>query len=395
MVQDDALPAASGASGMLPAKSKAITRRDVAALKPARGAQEAFIWDATVTGLGLRAYASGRKVWLLQYRDEHGRTRRIGLGDAKAIAPDAARVAAKAHLTQRAIGHDPATRRATTRHGRNVIDLIESYLASRRGHLRTSSLHETERQLRKYAAPLHREPVSVVKRGMIFELHRALTASSGPIQANRVLAALSSMFVWAMRAGLAESNPAALVPRNAEVARERVLSDSELAAIWHATGTGTDYARIVRLLMLTGCRREEIGGLRWDEIEGGMIVLGKDRTKTGAVHEVPLTELAMAQLPARTDRAFVFGQGADAGFSGWSKAKARLDASLGFEWRLHDLRRTLSTRLNEAGVDPHVVEALLGHTVKGVAGVYNRAVYRARRREALQTWAEHIGRLIS
>jgi integrase len=308
--------------------------------------------------------------------------------------PDTARTAARAHLTQRAIGHDPAERRAARRHAARVLDLIEAYLENRRGHMRASSLHETERQLRKYAVTLHGEPVSAVTRARVFELHRAITASSGPIQANRVLAALSSMFVWAMRAGLAESNPAAMVPRNAEVARERVLSDAELAAIWRATGTGSDYARIIRLLMLTGCRREEIGGLRWDEIESGVITLAKDRTKTGVTHEVSLTGLALAQLPARTDRDFVFGLGADAGFSGWSKAKGRLDASLGFAWRLHDLRRTLSTRLNEAGIDPHIVEALLGHAVKGVAGVYNKARYVAQRREALQTWAEHIAGLI-
>lgn len=281
------------------------------------------------------------------------------------------------------------------RQAKRVIDLIESYLASRRGHLRETSLHETERQLRKYVTPFHREAVTAITRARVFELHRALTASSGPIQANRVLAALSSMFVWAMRAGLAESNPAALVPRNAEVARERVLTDSELAAIWRGTGTGSDYHRIIRLLLCTGCRREEIGGLRWDEIEGDAIVLGKARTKTGAVHEAPLTGLALAQLPARYERAFVFGLGADAGFSGWSKAKGRLDTTLGFEWRLHDLRRTMSTRLNEGGTDPHIVEALLGHAGAraGVAGVYNRAEYRAQRLGALATWAEYIERV--
>ena len=136
---------------------------------------------------------------------------------------------------------------------------------------------------------------------------------------------------------------------------------------------GSDYARIVRLLLLTGCRREEIGGLQWQEIEGDMITLGKGRTKTGVIHEVPLTELALAQLPEREDRKFVFGKGD--GFSGWSKAKARLGAAVGFEFRLHDFRRTISTRLNEAGVDPHVVEALLGHAGAraGIAGVLQQS----------------------
>ena len=181
------------------------------------------------------------------------------------------------------------------------------------------------------------------------------------------------------------------MPRNAEVARERVLSNEEIAAIWRATGTGSDYSRIVRMLLLTGCRREEIGGLRWDEIERDVITLGRDRTKTGAVQEVFLGPLALAQLPEREDREFVFGRGRSngAGFSGWSKSKARLDAAVGFEWRLHDLRRTLSTRLNDAGVEPHVVEALLGHAGAraGIAGVYNKAAYREQKRQALEKWA--------
>ena len=125
-------------------------------------------------------------------------------------------------------------------------------------------------------------------------------------------------------------------------------------------GEGERLCGIVRLLLLTGCRCEEIGGLGWQEVEGHAITLGKGRTKTGVVHEVPLTKSAWGQLPEHAaGREFVFGKGE--GFSGWSKAKSRLDAAVGFEWRLHDLRRTISTRLNEAGVDPHVVEALLGH----------------------------------
>jgi len=409
MTPDDAASGMLPASDLLPGRTSAapksraktaalkrvaITKRDAASLKPAPGAAEAFLWDATVTGLALRAYASGRKVWLLQYRDVHGRTRRIGLGDAGALTPEDARKAAGKHLAQKAIGNDPAAARGAARHGKRVAELIELYLKHVRSHIRASTFDQVQRNLMKYAAPLHSEPVSAVGRGDVFKLHGALSASAGAIQANRVLAALSSMFAWAMRAGLAESNPAALVPRNAETVRERVLSNDEVAAILRATGTGSDYARIVRLLLLTGCRREEIGGLQWQEVDGDVITLGKGRTKTGVVHEVPLTELARAQLPERVDdREFVFGKGE--GFSGWSKAKARLDAAVGFEWRLHDLRRTISTRLNEAGVDPHVVEALLGHAGAraGVAGVYNKASYRDQKRQALEKWAKLVSGL--
>jgi integrase len=154
--------------------------------------------------------------------------------------------------------------------------------------------------------------------------------------------------------------------------------------------------------MLTGCRRDEVGGMLWSEIEGALLVVGAARTKTNVPHEVPLSELAIAQLPERNaGRDFVFGEGAR-GFQGWSRSKARLDARLSAcgaslpAWGLHDFRRTLSTRLNEAGVEPHVVEALLGHAgaKQGVAGVYNRASYRRQKTDALRQWSEIIAKIL-
>jgi integrase len=389
------------ASDMLPARkpsSGAITKAMVKSFKPASGASEGFLWDTTVSGLGLRAYASGRKVWLFQYRDVHGRTRRMGLGDAMALSPDEARAAARRLVVQEALGNDPAKARHTDRQGGRVLDLIESYVGHLRGHVRPNTLDHTSRNLRKYAEPLHSEPIAAVDRATVYRLHGTLTKSSGAVQANRVLASLSAMFAWAMKAGLAENNPAALVPRNAEQARERVLTDSELRTLWAATAGEGDYDRIVRLLLLTGCRREEIAGLRWSEIEGDKLVLPASRTKTKVLHEVPLTALALAQLPTPVaGRDLVFGKGGG-GFSGWSRAKARLDEKLGDwpDWGLHDLRRTLSTRLNEADVEPHVVEALLGHAGarSGVAGVYNRASYRVQKRDALELWEKLIQNLI-
>jgi integrase len=226
------------------------------------------------------------------------------------------------------------------------------------------------------------------------------------------------MFTWGMRAGLAKDNPAALVPKNPETPKDRVLSDDELGLIWRASATGGDYDRIVRLLMLTGCRRDEIGGLRWGEVSGSLITIPANRTKTGIVHEVPLPALAREQLPTACDgRDFVFGSG-QGGFSGWWRSKERLDTNIAglrysalaqalgddeaiasyalTPWGLHDFRRTLSTRLNEAGVDPHVVEALLGHAgaKRGIAGVYNRASYARQKSEALDRWADHVAALV-
>ena len=157
---------------------------------------EAFYWDDQVPGLGLRAYASGRRVWLLQYRDGTGRTRRMGLGDVGVLDPDQARAAARVHLTQRAIGNDPAAKRRADRQAVRVSEIVTAYLAHQEQRAKASTLDQTRRNLNKYAAVLHGEAVTAVDRGTIYRLHKSLTASAGPVQANRTLATLSAMFAW-------------------------------------------------------------------------------------------------------------------------------------------------------------------------------------------------------
>ena len=212
-------------------------------------------------------------------------------------------------------------------------------------------------------------------------------------------AALSALWSWGLRAGLveADTNPVAFTVRHPEKPRERTLSDAELNAIWNVTGGSGDYFRIVRLCLLTGCRREEIGGLRWDEIQDDRIVFGPGRMKGNLAHEIALLPMIVTALQARPENAegCVFGR-SGTGFSGWSKSKNQLDATLaksGLQmpaWGLHDLRRTFSTRLHDAGIEPLVVEALLAHKQQGVAAVYNRASFREAKRSALMLWHQIV-----
>jgi integrase len=187
-----------------------------------------------------------------------------------------------------------------------------------------------------------------------------------------------------------------------ETARDRTLSGVELKAIWGATGDGTDYSRIIRLCLLTGCRREEIGGLRWDEIQNDRIVFGSNRMKGNLPHEIALLPMISSALPKRPDdaRGCVFGR-RGTGFSGWSKSKINLGTKLDGlgigmpAWGLHDFRRTFSTRLHDDGVEPLVIEALLAHKQQGVAAVYNRASFREAKRAALMRWHEIVAKEIA
>jgi integrase len=175
--------------------------------------------------------------------------------------------------------------------------------------------------------------------------------------------------------------------------RDRVLTQDELRKLWLNLGDG-HFADIVRLLLLTGQRRSEIGGLTWTEVDFGrkLIVLSPERTKNSRQHEVPLSAQALAILerqPRRNSTEFVFSK-----YMGWDAAKAKLDQRLDIApWRLHDLRRTCATNLGELGVQPHYIEAVLNHQSghkASVAGIYNRAKYAGEMRAALQRWADHI-----
>jgi integrase len=242
-----------------------------------------------------------------------------------------------------------------------------------------------------------------VQRQDIAALLERVTKKSGPIAANRLRSQLSAMWVWGLRSGLidGDGSPVAFTVRHPEKARERTLSDAELKAVWAATNDRVDYSRIVRLCLLTGCRREEIAGLRWAEVQHERIVISSERMKGKAAHEVALVPLISAGMPSRPDDAdgCVFGRNGT-GYSGFSDGKEKLDAKLvksGLDmprWGLHDLRRTFSTKLHDAGVEPIVVEALLAHKQQGVAAVYNRASFRDAKRSALMLWHEMLAVII-
>jgi integrase len=231
---------------------------------------------------------------------------------------------------------------------------------------------------------------------------QVIRKDQGPIAMNRARTYLSSFFNWAIGEGLCESNPVDKTNRNDENSRDRVLKNGELKTIWRVL-PDNDFGKILKLLAYTAQRREEIGGLRVDEVnfKDKQIELPESRTKNGIAHIVPLSPPALAILKTidMDGRTFVFGRTATAGFSGWSDSKIQIDLEAKVEhWTLHDLRRTGSTRMNEQGVLPHVVEAVLNQvsgSKGGVAGTYNKAVYLKEKREALNTLASFIERAVS
>jgi integrase len=177
-----------------------------------------------------------------------------------------------------------------------------------------------------------------------------------------------------------------------------VLTHDELRKLWRSLGDDR-FGNIVRLLLLTGARRAEIGMLQWSEVDLArkMIVLAPARTKNGRQHELPLSTQALAILarqPHRNSSDFLFGE---RGFNVFGRAKQGLDQRVPIaDWRLHDLRRSCATGMAELGIQPWYVEAVLNHQSghkQGVAGTYNRAKHADDMRDALQRWADHIDKI--
>jgi integrase len=193
-----------------------------------------------------------------------------------------------------------------------------------------------------------------------------------------------------------------------ELSRDRILSDDEIRSVWAACDqvTPASYGRIVRALLLSACRLNEIACLQWSEIDGDMAVIPAERVKTKTEHVLPLTSDLAAWLGERSPGYVFSTDGGGSPFSGFSKAKKRLDAIIAMQrqkdeleptaaWRLHDLRRTARSLMSRAGVSTDIAERVLGHVMPGVRGVYDRHAYLSEKREALERLAALVDAIIN
>jgi integrase len=384
-----------------------------------------------VPGLYLRVRKSGARTYVIQWRQAGGQ-RRSTVGKVGVLTLDDARKKARKLLVGIDEGNDPIAAKARAKVSDKLLfeATAKEYLEARAEDMKASSLDQCRRHLKLYFKPFNRLAIGKIDRPLIAAELRTIAKARGPVQADRSRSTLSAFYAWCIGEGYANENPVIGTNKaSADVGRDRVLSDAELVRIWNALPEG-NYGRIVRLLMLTGQRRDEISALRWSEVTGlsltfeeksaAAINLPKERTKNSRPHLVPLSSQAVAvlsEVAEREGRDLVFGEG-EGGFSGFSRCKQRLDEALNEPrsgpvasalrsegvndpmpaWTLHDLRRTMATRMADLGVQPHVIEAVLNHVSghkSGVAGIYNRSTYADEKRAALDLWGAHVAMLLA
>jgi integrase len=374
------------------------------------GKSDVIVFDSALIGFGYRLRAGSgeekvRKSWIVQYR-RAGRSRRLLLGSAEVLTADQARAAAKTALAKVALGEDPQGDKAARREAdkSTFAAVVEDFLEAKDGTIRARSYVETYRYLTGgYFKPLHGMPFDQIARRDVGARLLAIARENGRTAAARARSAISELYSWGMGQGLCGSNP--IIGTNKPKAakpRDRVLSDQELAAVWREAGDG-DFGRAIKLLILTGQRRTEVGGMQWRELSGTTWTIPAGRSKNGHEHALVLGETVLDIIkgtPRIVGREYLFGARAS-GFTTWQHGKRAIDARLGDRvepWRLHDLRRTFATRLCDLGTAPHVVEQILNHRSghrAGIVGVYNHSRYEPEVKAAVELWDRHIRELIA
>ena len=410
-----------------------LTAANIARKAPAEGCLE--VWDTVVPGLALRIWPTKRTYTVTTRLAGSGKQirRRIGTPDSHTLAE--ARDEAREIIKAAAKGQDVASKEALREAAREAQreaerskangfrNVVESYLADtgRNGGANMRSKKLVEQRIENYAMPKFGDrPIADIRRSEVKDLLREIVADGKPVAANRLLGNLKLVWKWAVEADKLEISPIADLDKPAdETSRDRVLTDAELADIWHGAGNLSKvHGAAIKAMLLTGARRNEAAGMKRSELSDGGKVweLPADRSKNGKPHRWPLPALAR-EIVASVDRIdsgdMVFTFDGETAINGWSKIKERLDRKIGearakaagepyeaekhdlAHWTFHDLRRTLATRMHEAlGVPPHIVEACIGHlsgaAKAGVAGVYNRATYWPQRVEAFERWAEYV-----
>ena len=397
--------------------ARALTAKTIENLKP-DPAKRLEIPDPGLTGLYVVIQPSGAKSWALRYRHA-GKPKKLTLGRWPIMGLADARKAASEALQAVELGADPAADKQAAKVAKAADDLSERDkfvnvvdLFMRRHASRNRRADDVAAMLKREVLPkwADRDIHDITKRDVIDVLD-AIVDRGSPVSANRLRAHLNTLFNWAKGRDIVAVNPLdGVKPPAPETARDRVLADDEVKLFWSACDLiGQPFGPLFKLLLLTGQRRGEVGGMTDREINGTVWTIPAARSKNGDEHTVPLPAAAVALLdglPRIAGRAsYIFTTTGASAVSGFTRAKDRLDAEMVKlnegepipAFTLHDLRRTAATGMAGLGFPPHVVEAVLNHrsgTRRGVAGVYNRFTYADEKAAALEAWGRRVLSLV-
>jgi integrase len=391
-----------------------LTEAMIANAKPP-AAGRLMLWDALLPGFGLRITDKGSKSWVVMYRlgGREAARERLTLGKYPALSLAKARDQARSALGDAAKGTVPALARKKQKPLETFAAVAHEFV-ERHAKQRNRSWPETERILLRYVIPeWGSRAADDITRQDVIKLLDGLVDRGAPVMAKQTHSTIRKLFNWAVDRGVISASPCLRLPAPAKAKdRDRVLSDEELADVWRGSDQlGWPFGPVIKLLILTGQRRQEVASMRWPDVsvERALWTLPREMTKTDRAHEVPLSRAALDVLAAvpKVHNEFVFTTNGRGPVANFSVAKLRLDNAITIgrahrgappipEYHLHDLRRTLASGMARLGIAPHVIEKILNHqsgVISGVAAVYNRHAYSDEKRQALEMWGDHVMKL--
>ena len=370
-----------------------LTDRAIRALPFAQRKQYA-VRDAQIRWLALRV-SRASKSWV--YLGRIGRATRTKIGEYPTMSLAAARVEALRWRQLVVQGMNPRRPRAAVH---SFVDVANDYIASMgRRHLRQS--YTVEYEIRRRFIPLWgHHNISAITRADICDMVQDVVEQGHNALAHHAFSYASRLFAYAVERGLIDASPCERIkpvrligPRPL---RLRVLSDSEIKAVW---GVSIPlWSPLVRMLLLTGARRGEVAGARWSEMSADTWVVPPERHKMNAAHVVPIVPALRSlldQLPRWHGCDYVFSANGHAPVTGFTNGKRMIDCASGVTgWTMHDLRRTMRTHLSALPVSDLVRELVIGHARPGLHRVYDQHSYVAEKRHALELWSERLLKIV-
>ena len=370
-----------------------LTEIAVRALKPVAGKQFK-VWDSATPGFGVLVNERS-KSWIVM-RGRERTLKVIGRFPSKSLS-EARLEAKKLLVTDSDVSQPPSP---------SFLETREQFLEKHGAALRPRSLYQIKRTLTLYFN--WEKPLTEITHN---DVATAVERITKPSERAHALKDIKTFFAWCVPRYMPHS-PCAGLKKPEQKSRSRVLSEFELAAVWKAAdAAGYPFGSIVQLLILTGQRRSEIGGLRrsWIDADKRTITFPAAITKNGVDHTLPYGDTVAALLSSLSgdDDLFFPARGnPENAFNGYSPSKVRLDKFIKGNnekspvaaWTLHDLRRTFATNLAALGIPIHVTEKLLNHisgTVSGVAAIYNRHAYLDEMRKAMTDWETRLREIIT
>lgn len=378
-----------------------------------------FLVDAEVRGFVARRLPSGVISFGCRYRDRKtGKRHWIRLGLHGEVTADQARNEARIYLGQVAARENPIAikrEKALRAAGKDTVGhLLDDFMKRyARGDRKLRSADEIEGIFKRLVKPaIGSKSLGDITRKQITKMLDDIADKHGPVMADRTLAHVRRAFAWQMVRDESFRSPiirgmARTKPKERE--RKRALDDGEIRDVWAGVeGVNPVFRTLIRVLFLTGQRRNEIAHMRWEWINGKTLVIPAETYKTKVPHAVPLTPAVMGlleSLPRYEKCPFVFTTNGRSPYSGYSRTKAALDAKINLArkesgrdemapWVIHDIRRTARSRMSAAGVSSDVAERVLGHKIGGVRGVYDVYEYLDEKRDALVKLATAVERII-